>query len=189
MAKEANPILCCTGSYGGAVTLVLFFAELIAVLFTRADGNFAVFRLVRLLQLGSLCTAPLGMIVLHGEKKRRRVPRGCDCCCSCPWPPWSLFFQLLDLFGIMEVVYDPGIETIVGFLIILVCVILDIVFATMWLMALHKQDGDLCCGQSKADAPLPAVVVGRPVVVENEAVVTGVPTEEDEKAQDPNLTN
>eukprot|EP00929_Paragymnodinium_shiwhaense_P038098 TRINITY_DN20192_c0_g1_i4.p1 TRINITY_DN20192_c0_g1~~TRINITY_DN20192_c0_g1_i4.p1 ORF type:complete len:188 (+),score=21.50 TRINITY_DN20192_c0_g1_i4:110-673(+) len=185
MAKEANPILCCTGSFPGSYTLVTFLFAL--TLEMVAAVPVASLRLMRLLQFVSLCTAPLGIWALRKEQRVKNVPRGCDCCCTCPYPAWSLLLQLLDiLLGLLSTAFAmEGFDTatIIFNLVNFVCVILDVVFSVLWLRALLDQDGDVCCGESKAGAKTPALVVGRPVMTQDENVVTGVPAEEDLKAQ------
>eukprot|EP00929_Paragymnodinium_shiwhaense_P038095 TRINITY_DN20192_c0_g1_i1.p1 TRINITY_DN20192_c0_g1~~TRINITY_DN20192_c0_g1_i1.p1 ORF type:complete len:137 (+),score=6.42 TRINITY_DN20192_c0_g1_i1:110-520(+) len=101
MAKEANPILCCTGSFPGNYTLFASLFALMLAMVTAVDP--ASLRSMRLLQFVSLCTAPLGIWALRKEQRVKNVPRGCDCCCTCPYPAWSLLLQLLDiLFGILS---------------------------------------------------------------------------------------
>eukprot|EP00929_Paragymnodinium_shiwhaense_P038099 TRINITY_DN20192_c0_g2_i1.p1 TRINITY_DN20192_c0_g2~~TRINITY_DN20192_c0_g2_i1.p1 ORF type:complete len:193 (+),score=24.85 TRINITY_DN20192_c0_g2_i1:70-648(+) len=185
MAKrEAHPMLCCTGSFPGSfqifITITFVFEWFVAV-----ETSLALVKALRLLQFVSLCTAPAGIWLLRKEQKVKNVPRGCDCCCPCAYPPWSLLVQLLDVpFGLLGIVYEAHALGIIFFVINMLCVALDVAFSVLWLRALLAQDGDLCCGESKAgNATTPPVVVGRPVMIQDENVVTGVPAEEDLKAQ------
>eukprot|EP00929_Paragymnodinium_shiwhaense_P120181 TRINITY_DN9208_c0_g2_i1.p1 TRINITY_DN9208_c0_g2~~TRINITY_DN9208_c0_g2_i1.p1 ORF type:complete len:214 (+),score=22.84 TRINITY_DN9208_c0_g2_i1:79-720(+) len=187
-ARRADWPLCCTGTYPFFSQVFLLVLELLVALLGAGGADFRALRLLRYLEVVSIGTAIAGIILLKQRAAAKAVPRGCDCCCPCPFPAWSMYAQMIDLLGvILLVLVDPNPVSIVWALVILIAVSLDVAFATIWILALHEQDGDLCCSQGRRgldSGGLTAspghvqtnqvVVVGRPVGVQNPHV-SGTP--------------
>lgn len=195
MPREVHPVLCCTGIAPGLVNMLVTMPAMLMVSMwseARVDRVTPKLNVIRYAGFCSLITAPIGMYFLQQVKVKKQVPRGFDCCCPCPYPAWSLYLQLFDLFDVFGLMDEFGAGQLLFFLLNLIGVIMDIVFATRWIKALREQDEDVCCGPSSTvTAPAPSTVVGRPVSVEDENVVTGrkvegVPLRKPQK-EEPNL--
>eukprot|EP00927_Polykrikos_kofoidii_P031298 TRINITY_DN2693_c0_g1_i7.p1 TRINITY_DN2693_c0_g1~~TRINITY_DN2693_c0_g1_i7.p1 ORF type:complete len:174 (-),score=18.26 TRINITY_DN2693_c0_g1_i7:60-581(-) len=164
-----SPILCFLGSLPFGVLCLSFPALVATFIIEDTMASISTLRLVRVLENVSFITAPVGIFLLRQRFASRTVPRGCDCCCTCPFPAWSLLFQALDIpasiLGLLE-------GSIFG-LLRLVAIALDVAFGVMWIRGLSRQDGNICCHTSVLTKAEQVVVVGQPVTGEFPEAVDG----------------
>merc|ERR1711976_115526 len=94
--------LCCVASFPFGAWVFSMAGSLMDTMV--ASASLRLFRLLRLVEPASIITAPIGIFLLFKLRKTSRVNRGCDCCCSCPFPAWSLLVQFLDIIGFIIVI-------------------------------------------------------------------------------------
>jgi len=176
--------LCCTGSYPCAAWGISQVVGLGLALVANLSGSVRVLRIFGLLEIGSIITAPIGVYMLFKLRKVKKVNRGCDCCCPCPFPAWSLLFQIIDIVGVLMMMFmetavtetaenDGPAEDATGFeigfvILWVIAAILDITFGVFWLKELNIQDGNICCGTSKIEIEQGSphvTVVGQPIAL------------------------
>eukprot|EP00927_Polykrikos_kofoidii_P069765 TRINITY_DN6537_c0_g2_i1.p1 TRINITY_DN6537_c0_g2~~TRINITY_DN6537_c0_g2_i1.p1 ORF type:complete len:188 (-),score=24.09 TRINITY_DN6537_c0_g2_i1:117-680(-) len=171
--SQLDCLLCCTGSFPFGVLVAGLPLFVLLFLIESPIAFLKVVRMIRILELVSLLTAPTGIIVLCRQKSGL-TPRGCGTCCSCPFPAWSLLAQAFDIIsGISFVAEGELVSSIFG-LAGIVAGALDVAFGVTWLMALSKQDGDICCGGPVVPQQRQqVVVVGQPVTTDVPEAVDG----------------
>eukprot|EP00927_Polykrikos_kofoidii_P031297 TRINITY_DN2693_c0_g1_i6.p1 TRINITY_DN2693_c0_g1~~TRINITY_DN2693_c0_g1_i6.p1 ORF type:complete len:194 (-),score=18.99 TRINITY_DN2693_c0_g1_i6:60-593(-) len=167
------PILCFLGAFPFGVWCFALPAVL-ALFMVEVNLSIIMYlRLARLLEIITVCTSPIGIVLLRQRIASRTVPRGCDCCCTCPFPAWSLLFQVLDLVACIVNFLEGDIGTVIVSLVWLVAIALDVAFGVMWIRGLSRQDGNICCHTSVLTKAEQVVVVGQPVTGEFPEAVDG----------------
>eukprot|EP00929_Paragymnodinium_shiwhaense_P092933 TRINITY_DN52984_c0_g2_i1.p1 TRINITY_DN52984_c0_g2~~TRINITY_DN52984_c0_g2_i1.p1 ORF type:complete len:209 (+),score=28.64 TRINITY_DN52984_c0_g2_i1:80-706(+) len=178
--EDFDACLCCLGCFPFTVLVILGGGNFLSLLVgMQGEGGFQFLQVFVFCELVSVATGLLGINMVFKRKQEGRVPRGCDCCCPCAFPPWSLMAQLIDVGAILFYISfalrkeNEGSGLLLAFACIqFVAVLCDMTFGAVWLHALHKQDGDVCCAPwaqrwSGPPSPVsgagPGVVVGVPV--------------------------
>eukprot|EP00927_Polykrikos_kofoidii_P069764 TRINITY_DN6537_c0_g1_i1.p1 TRINITY_DN6537_c0_g1~~TRINITY_DN6537_c0_g1_i1.p1 ORF type:complete len:188 (-),score=28.34 TRINITY_DN6537_c0_g1_i1:163-726(-) len=171
--SQLDWLLCCTGSFPFGVIVIALPLYVFPVFLGASVSMFRIVKIIRLLELVSFVTAPTGIIVLC-RRQSGLTPRGCVSCCSCPFPAWSLLAQALDMITCIFSVAEGHPAGIIIGLAGMVAAALDVTFGVMWLMALSKQDGDICCGGTVvSNQRQQVVVVGQPVTTDVPEAVDG----------------
>lgn len=142
---QVDVLLCCPGLYLFQVFLLMAAVKAAEVylddMFRDAYDALPLVEPMRIvISLG-------GIVMVAKRRQANKVTRGCDCCCSFPFPAWSLL--LLQAWSLVRLAGRFAEESdVVSSFGIVASVYFDTVFAVMWLKALQRQDGSVCCGPS-----------------------------------------
>jgi len=167
MTEQLDCPLCCLGTFPFCVWVVSVIGAIVSIVVEA--GSISILRALKLLEVCSIGTAIVGIVVLRMRRSAGTVPRGCDQWCSCAFLPWSLLLQLLDLVALVDLIGNEADDeqqkgVIISLLALrFVAVVLDVTFGVFWLVALKGQDEDICCGASKRN--MGSTQVGQPTVV------------------------
>eukprot|EP00929_Paragymnodinium_shiwhaense_P004207 TRINITY_DN104978_c0_g1_i1.p1 TRINITY_DN104978_c0_g1~~TRINITY_DN104978_c0_g1_i1.p1 ORF type:complete len:279 (-),score=29.87 TRINITY_DN104978_c0_g1_i1:148-984(-) len=127
----------------------------------------------RYLALLSIVGCIIGIALLPSRRAKKKIPRGWDCCCSCPFPIWFNAIQMIGIpwIGLMwwysetqveagyveEEVAEQGALNLKFAVMTAVACVAEMTFGFLWLHWLYKQDQDVCCGISVM-VPMPTVM-------------------------------
>lgn len=161
---RCDPGLSCPGLFPFVVFCMRNFLGLVVELFWPEPPLLLLLTrmLLWIFQISHVITGTIGLVMLSKRIKANRVPRGCDCCCSFPFPAWSLFLVIFDCWSIdilKVVIKEDWLYHLPLVFIALVSVLTEWRFAMAWLFALKAQDGDICCRASKVSTAIVGAIV------------------------------
>jgi len=168
MTEQLDCPLCCLGTFPFCVWVVSVIGAIVSIVVEA--GSISILRALKLLEVCSIGTAIVGIVVLRMRRSAGTVPRGCDQWCSCAFLPWSLLLQLLDIVAMVPALIENEADdeeqkgVMIGLVALrFVAVALDVTFGVFWLVALKGQDEDICCGASRRNTG--STQVGQPTAV------------------------